>query len=441
VVLGWTAVTGATSYNLSRSTNSSSGFASIGMPSGPSFTDNTAADGTTYYYEVSAGNPSGWSVNSAVASATPPLTGLDIGGPAMAGNFIANNGSYTVNGGGTNVYITADQFYFAYRVWTGDVAIVTRVTSIQNTSIYAKGGIMIRESLSGGSSHATADITPGFGIEFIRRNGTGTVSTNNNFTGLTAPYWLKLTRSLNSITAYRSTDGVNWTLIGNDTVTMAPTVYVGLMVCAQTNNALCAGAFDNFSVTDPWVSGDIGSPSPGGGANVSDLTGTYTVWGSGTNIYGPSDQFHYVSQPMYTNGQIVVTVESFQSGQPVAPWAKGGVMIRQGLTPDAPHTMVDLTGANGVELNYRTNTGGTTIHTVTNGPAAPYWVKLVRSNSTNFTASYSPDGTTWTTVGSGSITNAAMNVNPIYIGLITCSATNGVLCTNVFNNVTITPGP
>ena len=165
------------------------------------------------------------------------------------------------------------------------------------------------------------------------------------------------------------------------------------------------------------------------------------MWGSGTNIYGPSDQFHYVNQVMYTNGQIVAEVLSFQSSQTVAPWAKGGVMIRQGLTADSANALVDLTGANGVEFNYRTNTGATTVHAVTNGPAAPYWVKLVRSNSTNFTASCSPDGSTWTTVGAGTVSIPAMNVNPISIGLIVCSATNGVLCTNVFNHVTITPGP
>jgi regulation of enolase protein 1 (concanavalin A-like superfamily) len=78
-------------------------------------------------------------------------------------------------------------------------------------------------------------------------------------------------------------------------------------------------------------------------------------------------------------------------------------------------------------------TGGTTAATNVTGPAAPYWVRLVRAGDT-LTGSISPDGVTWTSVGSTSIAMAS-NVS---IGLAVTSHANVVLCTSVFDNVAVT---
>ncbi|MEO7099397.1 MAG: hypothetical protein ABI162_08550 [Luteolibacter sp.] len=52
-----------------------------------------------------------------------------------------------------------------------------------------------------------------------------------------------------------------------------------------------------------------------------------------------------------------------------------------------------------------------------------------------FTAYYSANGTTWTTVGSVTITMGSS----VYIGLPVCSHINGTLCTSTLDNVTVTP--
>ena len=56
VVLDWSAASGATSYNLKRSTTSGSGYATIDVRAGLTFTDTAVSNGTTYYYVVSAVN-------------------------------------------------------------------------------------------------------------------------------------------------------------------------------------------------------------------------------------------------------------------------------------------------------------------------------------------------------------------------------------------------
>lgn len=80
VSLTWTGSSGATSYNVKRSTTSGSGYTTIGTSSVASYTDATAANGTTYYYVVTAVNSHGESGDSNQASATPsgPVTNVSL---------------------------------------------------------------------------------------------------------------------------------------------------------------------------------------------------------------------------------------------------------------------------------------------------------------------------------------------------------------------------
>ncbi len=84
VDLAWNASAGATSYNVKRATTSGGPYTTIatGVAS-TGFNDSTAANGTTYFYVVSAVNADGESLDSNQASATPqpptapnPPTGL-----------------------------------------------------------------------------------------------------------------------------------------------------------------------------------------------------------------------------------------------------------------------------------------------------------------------------------------------------------------------------
>ena len=72
VALTWNASSGATSYNVKRSADSGVTYATIapGVTT-TSHTDTTVANGTTYYYKVSAVNAAGESSDSTAVSATP----------------------------------------------------------------------------------------------------------------------------------------------------------------------------------------------------------------------------------------------------------------------------------------------------------------------------------------------------------------------------------
>src|SRR5580698_2168250 len=72
VTLGWNASAGAATYNVKRSTTNGGPYnTAVASPTATNYTDTTVANGTTYYYVVSAVNSAGQSANSAQASATP----------------------------------------------------------------------------------------------------------------------------------------------------------------------------------------------------------------------------------------------------------------------------------------------------------------------------------------------------------------------------------
>ena len=106
---------------------------------------------------------------------------------------------------------------------------------------------MIRESTCANSPQALMDVTPGSGAEFIRRGTTGGLAVASIVAGITAPQWLRLVRTGNTFTAYRSANGVSWMVVGADTIVMATSVYVGLAVSSHADGTLCAAEFNEVS--------------------------------------------------------------------------------------------------------------------------------------------------------------------------------------------------
>ena len=75
--LSWSASSGATGYNLWRSTSSGGPYTNLaagGQVTSTAYTDSTVSNGTTYYYVVASVNPAGEGALSAEVSATPGST-------------------------------------------------------------------------------------------------------------------------------------------------------------------------------------------------------------------------------------------------------------------------------------------------------------------------------------------------------------------------------
>ena len=101
VTLSWTASSGATSYDVYRSTTNGSGYTELQPPTTTTgYTDTTVTNGTTYYYVITAVNNSGQSAYSGQVSATPTSGGG--GGSRNYGSIMSWCDSITVGADGSN---------------------------------------------------------------------------------------------------------------------------------------------------------------------------------------------------------------------------------------------------------------------------------------------------------------------------------------------------
>ena len=74
------------------------------------------------------------------------------------------SGGSEETGSGADIWNTADAFRFVHREWPGDGSIATLVNFLDNTHVWAKAGVMFRETLSPGSKHVMLVETPGKGL-------------------------------------------------------------------------------------------------------------------------------------------------------------------------------------------------------------------------------------------------------------------------------------
>lgn len=183
------------------------------------------------------------------------------------------------------------------------------------------------------------------------------------------------------------------------------------------------------AVSAPWTSTDMGSGTLAGGGYVTG--DTVVLIGAGGDIFKAADGGRLLTQALTGDGTIVTRVVSMTNTN---PWAKAGVMIREGTGAGAKHAFCFITPGNGVGFIRRTATNGMSTYTGGSTSTVARWLKLTRAGST-ITASESANGTTWTVVGSVGVSLA----NPVQIGFAVTSGDNSRLCTAVFDLVRITP--
>ncbi len=267
--------------------------------------------------------PTGWSSS-------------DIGSVGLTGSASVVSGTWTIDASGDNISGTSDEFRFAYQQVSGDVDIRVRVASLENVHTWSKAGVMIRESLAANSRNAFMLVTPAGVRAFQRRSSAGGSTTRTDGTSGTAPVWLRLVRQGSTFTGYQSANGTSWTSTGSATISMTASVYVGMAVTSRADSTLATATFTNLQVDSgpatptlpaPWTSADVGSPASPGSASATG--GTFTVGGGGVDIWGTSDQFQFVYQPLQGDVEVIARVASLQYAD---PWSKAGVMIRETLT-------------------------------------------------------------------------------------------------------------
>jgi hypothetical protein len=181
----------------------------------------------------------------------------------------------------------------------------------------------------------------------------------------------------------------------------------------------------------PWLDQDIGAVGRTGAGSF--LTGAFIERGSGADIGGSSDAFHYIYQPLNGDGKIIARIVTQKNSDPSA---KAGVMIRETLTAGSKYAAVVITPSNQIIFQNRKATNGNTVNTTATGAqlVVPYWVELTRTGN-NLASFYSSDGVTWTSGGSASV---AMG-SSVFVGLAVTSHSNIFNSTATFDHVNLPP--
>ncbi len=410
--------------------------------------------GTATYAHLTISKPTNIPLASRPASNCP--TGWscgDVGNPALVGNQIVNNGTMTLLGAGTDIWGTSDQFHFVWRSLTNNSTVSTHVTTLQQTNVLAKAGVMLRTSIADDAPYYAAFITPHKGITVRYRTIKGlnaqVVAANEAFQ---PPAYLRVARWKNIFTTYVSPDGLTWSALGGSSVSMdVQGPMLGGMALTSHNGAIMGSAtFDSFSATDTaviaptacpdqWSCGDIGYAAPRGSQLFNRLTNTWTLQGGGFDIFFKTDQFHFVWQTMNGDGALSAhtsfIAQTELDAQVGNDYAKAGIMLRANTDTGSPYYGVFITPLHGIIVQYRKQQGDSTGETILPDiPKGAVYLKVVRSG-TIFTAYISKDDNDWILIDGSSI---ALNTgNTMLAGLAVTSHNPGALRVVTFDTINI----
>ena len=219
----------------------------------------------------------------------------------------------------------------------------------------------------------------------------------------------------------------------------------------NNSTTLYSEAIRTFETPQDFTAGGLigltlwyqGQPAAVGGISVDAATQTYTMTGSGADIGGSSDEFHYAFKQLTGEASITVKVDSITETH---SWAKAGVMIRETLESDSLYAMVAVTPSGRVAFGFRSTSSldSHSTHTATGAITLPHWIRLTRSGNNLFSAEHSVDGTNWVPVessdpGDPSAWNVLMKPD-VYIGLAVSAHDDEAACEATFSNVTVSGG-
>jgi TolB protein len=197
--------------------------------------------------------------------------------------------------------------------------------------------------------------------------------------------------------------------------------FAGLAACVvSAQEPAATGVFEGHA--------DIGTVRHPGSAEFDREKGTYTVAGSGENMWGVKDAFHYVWKK--STGDMTLAADISFHGDGKNPHRKACLVIRQDLDADSAYVDVARHGDGLTSLQFRDAKGQPT-NEVRSNVIAPGRLRLEKRGNyvTLFVAGES---------GEPSFSGAAVRIalrDPFYVGLGVCSHEADVTERAVFSKV------
>ena len=165
----------------------------------------------------------------------------DIGAVKLAGSAVYDEArkSYTIAGGGENMWFATDAFHFVYKRISGDLSLAADI-ALAGTSgnTHRKGVLIIRQSLDPDSAYADAALH-GDGLASLQYRETKGGPTREIQSNISGPTRLQIEKRGDYVwmSIARAGEPVQ-SAGGSFRMRFSGSFYVGLGVCAHDNNAL-----------------------------------------------------------------------------------------------------------------------------------------------------------------------------------------------------------
>ncbi len=179
--------------------------------------------------------------------------------------------------------------------------------------------------------------------------------------------------------------------------------------------------------------GDIGKINIPGSVEYNAEQKTYTISGSGENMWFSNDAFHYLWKQVSRDASIAADIKWIGTGG--NPHRKAGVIIRQNLEPGSPYADVVIHGDGLTSIQYREVQDGLT-HEIQSNISSPKRIRIEKEGDYVSMSVANENEELHSAGGSFKI----KFYETFYIGLGVCSHDSTVIEKAVFSNVEIKNG-
>ena len=180
--------------------------------------------------------------------------------------------------------------------------------------------------------------------------------------------------------------------------------------------------------------GDVGAVLHPGAVQYDAAKQTYTITGSGDNMWAAADAFQFVWKKM--SGDVNLSADISFANSTGDPHKKGVLMIRQTLDTDSPYVDVALHNVGLTSLQAR-ETKGVATHEVESAVSAPKRVGILKRGDDFYMFVSGEDGRLHMAGGSFKVPLTGT----FYVGLGVCAHNKDVSETATFSNVSLSTPP
>tara|TARA_R110001583_G_C5649747_1_gene408612 strand:- start:229 stop:1773 length:1545 start_codon:yes stop_codon:yes gene_type:complete len=210
-------------------------------------------------------------------------------------------------------------------------------------------------------------------------------------------------------------------------------IFITFMACNQPTNSTSLtepttmNTSKNFGIFENQT--NIGYPKNKGTVNYNPDNQSYSLTGSGINMWAENDQFQYAYKSI--QGDFILRTHIKFVGEGVDPHRKIGWIVRNNLSGNSAHVNASIHGDGLTSLQYRKSDGGIT-EEVESTDKGPDVVQLERRGNVYY-MSTAKFGEPFTTVKI-----EAINLrNEVFVGIYICSHNPEVIEEAIFSNVKI----